>query len=317
LQLWGPGDLRLVEQPAPEPKPGELLLRVDAVGLCGSDRHWFEEGAIGDAVLERPLVLGHEIAATVESGRRRGERVVVDPADPCGRCAQCAAALGHLCPAVRFAGHGATDGGLRTLLAWSERLLHPVPDHVEPDEATLLEPLGVALHALELASLERGGRAAVVGCGPLGLLLVELLVHAGMRVCAVEPLPHRLAAAVERGAEEQRFEVDAAFEVAGTDEAVAAALELTRPGGRVVLVGIPDGDRTTLTASIARRKGLTLLLSRRMTENDFRRAIDQVADGAIALDGLVTGRHRLDDADAAFAALAARRGLKTVIEVAA
>jgi L-iditol 2-dehydrogenase len=314
LQLCGPRDLRLEEGPMPVARPGEVLLRVAAVGLCGSDRHWFEEGAIGDAVLSRPLVLGHEIAATVEAGPRSGERVVLDPADPCGRCAQCRGGLEHLCPEGRFAGHGTTDGGLCTFLAWPEHLVHRVPDALADGEAALLEPLGVALHALDLGALAPGASAAVFGCGPLGLLLVQLLVRSGCPVFAVDPLAHRLAAATALGAGTTPFEADVAFEVAGDDGALDGALAAVRPGGRVVLVGIPDGDRTTFSASAARRKGLTLLVSRRMTRHDLARAIELVEQGSISLAGLVTERHGLFDADAAFAALVARSGIKVLIE---
>jgi L-iditol 2-dehydrogenase len=108
LRLHAPGDLRLHDEPESEVGPGEVLLRVTSVGLCGSDRHWLVEGGIGDAVLARPLVLGHEFAATIESGPRAGERVAVDPAIPCGACASCAAGLQHLCPDVEFAGSNAS-----------------------------------------------------------------------------------------------------------------------------------------------------------------------------------------------------------------
>ena len=106
LRLHGVGDLRLADEAPPEPGEGELLLRVKAVGLCGSDRHWFVEGAIGDAAVTGPLVLGHELVATVDAGARAGERVAVDPSRPCGACEACATGLPHLCLDVRFAGHG-------------------------------------------------------------------------------------------------------------------------------------------------------------------------------------------------------------------
>lgn len=315
LRLHGPGDLRLHDEPPPEPAPGEALLRIAAVGLCGSDRHWFEEGAIGDARLTRPLVLGHEFVGTIESGPRAGERVAVDPADACGRCAQCLEGLDHLCPDGRFAGHGLTDGALRSFVSWPEHLAYRIPDDLPDAEATLLEPLGVALHALDLGSTATPLRTAgVFGCGPIGLLLVRLLRLAGAEVVAADPLAHRLAAAEALGARAEPREVDVSFEVAGTDEAVDAALAATRPGGRVVLVGIPDRDRTSFSASIARRKGLTILLSRRMTRYDLPRAIGLVEAGSVSLSGIVTERHGLAQWDEAFTALATRRGLKAVIE---
>ena len=314
LRLHAPGDLRLHDEPAPEPAPGEVLLRVGAVGLCGSDRHWLVEGAIGDAVLTEPLVLGHEFVATIESGPRAGERVAVDPASPCGRCAPCVEGLTHLCRNLRFAGHGTTDGALRTLMAWPERLAHPIADDLPSPEGTLLEPLGVALHALDLGRVAVGATAGVFGCGPIGLLLVRLLRLAGANVVVADPLPHRLSAAEALGASPDPGEVAVAFEVAGTDEALEATLAAVRPGGRVVLVGIPDGDRTSFTASTARRKGLTLLLSRRMGPLDLPRAIGLVESGQVELGGLVTERHHLSHWPDAFAALSERRGLKVVVE---
>jgi L-iditol 2-dehydrogenase len=305
--------VRVHDEPEPEPAADELLLRVSAVGLCGSDRHWFTEGAIGDAGLTRPLVLGHEFVATVAAGPREGERVALDPADPCGRCPTCLAGLGHLCPDGRFAGHGTTDGALRELVAWPERLAFPIPDTIPDAEATLLEPLGVALHALDLGHVGAGTSAGVFGCGPIGLLLVLALREAGADVKAADPLPHRLEAALALGATPVDGQVDVAFECAGADDAVDASIVATRPGGRVVLVGIPDGDRTTFTASIARRKGLTLLVCRRMTDTDLPRAIRLVESG-LSLDGLVTETHDLARGAEAFGALRDRRGLKIVVE---
>jgi L-iditol 2-dehydrogenase len=328
LRLHGVGDLRLHEEPEQRAGAGELLVDVTAVGLCGSDRHWLVEGEIGDAALERPLVLGHEFAGVVASGPRAGERVALDPALPCGRCAVCAAGLPHLCPAIRFAGHGGTDGALRTRLAWPERLAHPIPDAIPDAEAALLEPLGVALHALDLGHVRAGTTAGVFGCGPIGLLLVQALAALGAEtVVATDPLPHRRAAAETSGAGRGvdpaalvdmplpgGLGVDVAFEAAGTDEALADAIAAARPGGRVVLVGIPGGDRTSFVAAAARRKGLTLLLSRRMEPDDLPRAIELAVDGRVDLGMLIGERHSLPAWEQAFAALVERRTLKVVVE---
>jgi L-iditol 2-dehydrogenase len=324
LRLHGAGDLRLHEEPEVEAGNGEILIDVTAVGLCGSDRHWLTEGEIGDAALERPLVLGHEFAGAIASGPRAGERVVLDPAVPCERCAVCTAGLPNLCPETSFAGHGGTDGALRTRLAWPERLAHPLPDAVGDAEAALLEPLGVALHALDLGHIREGTTAGVFGCGPIGLLLVQALAaHGAETVVATEPLPHRRAVAEESGAAlaidpsalaDGALAVDVAFEAAGTDEALADAIAAVRPGGRVILVGIPDGDRTSFTASAARRKGLTLVISRRMKPQDLSRAIDLAAAGRVDLALLVGERRPLSEWEQAFAALVERRTLKVVVE---
>jgi len=324
LRLHGVGDLRLHDEPGVDAGEGEISIDVTAVGLCGSDRHWVTEGAIGDARLERPLVLGHEFAGVIASGARAGQRVVLDPAVPCDLCAVCAAGLPHLCPQISFAGHGTRDGALRTRMAWPERLAHPIPDTIGDPESALLEPLGVALHALDLGHIREGTTAGVFGCGPIGLLLVQSLVaHGAQTLVATDPLPHRRAAAEASGAvhaihpDELAAEapsVDVAFEVAGTDEALADAIAAVRPGGRVVLVGIPDGDVTSFTASPVRRKGLTLLVSRRMTPSDLPRAIDLAAKGRVDLGSLVGERFALSEWEEAFAALLDRRTLKVVVE---
>lgn len=318
LRLHAVGELRLHDEPDPEPQRGEALVRIRGVGLCGSDRHWFLEGGIGDAVLREPLVLGHELAGVLADGRRAGDRVVVDPAVPCGRCALCRAGQRHLCADMRFAGHGSTDGGLRTLVAWPEHLVHALPDAVSDEAAPLLEPLAVALHAVDLGGGASGTTAAVFGCGPLGLLIVQALRAAGAKVeVAADPLPHRASAARELGgcgSEPAGIEVDVAYEAAGDDEALDAAIAATRPGGRIVLVGIPDGNRWSFHAAAARRKELTLVFCRRMRASDLSRAIRLAERGGLELGALVTARHGLADGPEAFRDLVERRGLKVVVE---
>lgn len=324
-RLYGTGDIRVTEEPEPAagpgPAAGDALVRVSAVGICGSDLHWWTEGAIGDATLSRPLVLGHEGAGVVAAGPRRGERVAIDPAIVCEACRACRSGYRNLCYNIRFAGHGETDGMMRELMPWPARLLHPLPDQVSDAAGAMLEPLGVALHALDLGHVPFGGRVAVLGCGPIGLLLLQVLRAAGVAaVTAVEPLKHRREAAARYGADEVTdpaasmtgYGADVAFEVAGTDEAVRLAMESVRPGGRVVLVGIPDRDVTSFPASLARRKGLTIAMVRRMNDV-YPRAIGLAARGAVALDPLVSRRAGLGDAVTAFAAAQRRLGLKVLI----
>ena len=328
-RLYGTGDIRVTDEPEPElepelepaAKPGQALVRVTAVGICGSDLHWWTEGAIGDARLERPLVLGHEGAGVIEAGPRKGERVAIDPAIPCEVCRACRDGYRNLCYHIRFAGHGATDGMMRELITWPARLLYPLPDAVSDAAGALLEPLGVALHALDLGHVPFGGRVAVVGCGPIGLLLVQLLRSGGASaIAAVEPLAHRREAAAGYGADHladptadlSGLGADVAFEVAGNDDAVRLAMESVRPGGRVVLAGIPGDDSTTFTASMARRKGLTIAMVRRMNDV-YPRAIGLAARGAVALDPLVSRRADLGAVVGAFVAAQRRTGLKVLV----
>ena len=301
-------------------------MRVDAVGLCGSDTHWWEAAGIGDtAVPDGGLCLGHEIAGTIVGDDGAPLAVAVDPSQPCGSCPTCAAGLEDLCPATRFAGFGPTDGGLRESMAWPRHLLVPVPVGLPPEQACQLEALGVALRAMERAGVGPSTTVAVVGTGPIGLLIVRACRALGAPVIlATDLLDHRVEAAVASGATDAwragaggspapHDPVDVAIECAGTDDAIATAIDLVRPGGHVVLVGIPEDDRTSFRAAPARRKGLTLSISRRMRASDLRAAATLVADGTISLDGLVTHVSDLADAPGAFAVQAAREGLKVVV----
>jgi L-iditol 2-dehydrogenase len=329
-RLRAVADLRVETEPDPRPEPETSLVKVTAVGICGSDLHWWAEAGIGDATLARPLVLGHEAAGVIVDGPGSGTAVAIDPAIPCGACRPCRDGYRNLCTALRFAGHGGQDGAMRELMTWPSRLLHPLPEGLSAAAGAVLEPLGVAIHAVDLGHLRLGGRAAVVGCGPIGLLLIQVLRAAGAaEVIAVEPLAHRRAAALALGADEAAAPgglenpgalatitgegVDVAFEMAGTDGAVALAIAAVRPGGRVVLGGIPAGDRTTFQASAARRKGLTIAMVRRMNEV-YPRAIGLAASGRVELESLVTHRFPLARAAHAFGVAAGRTGLKVVVE---
>jgi len=324
LRLHAAGDLRLHDEPEPIPGPGQELVRVTAVGLCGSDRHWFLEGTIGDAGLSRPLVLGHEVAGVIDNGPRRGVRVAVDPACPCADCDLCLSGQGNLCLNLRFLGHGTTDGGLREAISWPAKLLMPLPDDIPDVEATLLEPLGIALHAVELGGVQPGMSAGVYGCGPIGLLIVAVLNELNCRrIVATDVLRSRVEAARAAGATEAGVaspghdplpQVDVAFEAAGEDAAIEDAVRSVRPGGRVVLVGIPANDRSSFPASVARRKGLMLHLCRRMRAGDLGRAMSLVGRGSIRLAPLISERYGLEQAEAAFRALVQRTGLKVIVE---
>lgn len=310
---------------------GRSLVEITAVGLCGSDLHWYSEGGIGDAVLTRPLVGGHEFAGVVRSGPLDGRRVAVDPAIPCGVCDMCLAGDRNLCRHIRFAGHSDTDGGLQQFLVWPTALLHPLDDRLSDSDGAMLEPLGVAIHAFDLGHVALGSTVAVVGCGPIGLCLLQVARAGGAAtVIAVEPLVHRRAAAERLGADlvlaptapDLAAEiaaatggrgVDVVFEAAGNDAAIAAAVAAARPGARVVLAGIPGDDRSSFPAGTARRKGLTLVMVRRMKEV-YPRAMALVATGLVDVAGVVTHHFPLTRVDDAFRVAVAREGLKVVVD---
>jgi L-iditol 2-dehydrogenase len=328
VRLHDRGVLRIHEEAPAAPGPGEDLLRVAAVGICGSDLLWFEEGGIGDSRLTAPLVPGHEFSAVTESGRR----VAVDPAVSCGRCPHCLEGNPNFCENLVFAGHDGQDGALREYLTWPARCCFPIPEDLSDSDGAMLEPLGVALHAVDLAHLRHDMSVAVLGCGPIGLLILQLVRLFGVRhILGADILPHRVEAAARCGAQEtilvkpeeilqtgpghDRLPVaDVVFEAAGANAAVESAIGILRPGGRIVLIGIPPDDRTSFRASQARRKGITLMLVRRM-KHTYPRAIQLVKEGRVDVTSLVTHRFPIDRADEAFAAAQRRDGIKVMVEV--
>ena len=323
---------------------------MGAVGICGSDLHWWAEGGIGDAGLASPLVLGHEFAGTVVEGPLAGRRVAADPSIPCGACDRCREGNHNLCPTVRHAGHGRTDGALREYVAWPDRCLFPVPAGMTATEAALLEPLAVALHALDLGHLREGMTVGVLGCGPIGLFAIQAARALGAgRIVATERLPHRLAAARAMGATDAFLVgpgsaagdpdsgggpgdpsrargsaaaaiteatggagLDLVVEIAGDPGAVEDAVAAARPGGTVVIAGIPAGDRTSFSASASRRRGLTIRIARRL-RGTFPRAIAMVESGEVDLATLVTATYPLAEAAEAFRTAEARTGMKVIV----
>jgi L-iditol 2-dehydrogenase len=267
----------------------------------------------------------------VASGDTQGSRVAVDPSIPCGVCEFCREGNPNLCLQGRFAGFGPTHGAMREYVAWPRANLHLLPDNLTFADGAMLEPLGTAMHAVDLAHLRIGSDVGVFGCGPIGLLVVQLLRAMGaVRIFATDVLPHRLEAArawgatevflAEGGKEAQKIlaatggrGLDAALEISNRGAAVEAAIDASKPGAAVVLVGIPDDDRTSFRASSARRKGLTLRLSRRM-KHTYPRAMALVQNERVDVRGVVSHTFPLEDAGQAFTVAARRDGLKVVIE---
>jgi L-iditol 2-dehydrogenase len=330
-RIHGAGDLRLHDEPVPTPGPGEVLVRVTAVGICGSDVHWWREGGIGGDRVTTPLVLGHECAGVIENGPRRGERVAIDPAQTCGRCEYCERGEVNLCANLRFAGHAPQDGAMRSYVAWPAHCLVPLPDALSDVEGAMLEPLGVALYAVDLGEVKPGTSVGVFGCGTIGLSVLQVARAAGAtRLFATDlpGLPHRLEAARGVGAigfpadggEVEAIVaatggrgVDVAFDASGEPAAVEATVAAARPGGRAILIGIPCEDRTTFTASTARRKDLTIRVVHRM-KHTYPRAIALVQGGLVDVRSQVTHHYPLADAAVAFGVAEGRTGIKVVLD---
>lgn len=323
--LHGIRDIRLDDRPLPRPEDGKVLLRVAAVGVCGSDLHSYLEGSTTGKAAIRPFVLGHELAGVVtpeiaeQVKLPAGTLVAVDPAVPCGRCEWCERGETNLCPKVHFLGYAPNDGGMAEYVAVPPASLHPLPQGLDAADGVLLETLGVAIHAMDLAKPRLMETVAVLGCGPVGLLLQQVARMAGVgRVIAVDPLAYRARLARDLGADDA-FDSFAGVHAATGGRGADLVLEATdsplgfehaakscRIGGRAVIVGIPEGNQYTLSAAEARRKGLTVKFSRRMPEV-YPRAIALAQSGRVNLRPLASHHFALDKAADAFALQAARR----------
>jgi len=343
-RLYGPRDLRVERVPRPGPPgPRMVLLRVRCTGICGSDLHSYADARIGDTPITGPLILGHEFSAVLEAAgpdaldghfqpAQPGTRVAVDPAQPCGHCELCEQGHPNLCAHLAFCGNDPHGGSFCEWMHMPARSCFPVPDALSDTQAALLEPLGVAIHAVDLAKPRVGSSLAILGAGPIGLLILQVARLTGADpIFVADPLPWRLKLAERYGGVPVSAEVatlrkriarethgrgvDVAIEAAWADQSVETSAELSRLGGRVVLVGIPGDDRLALKHSTARRKGLTLVLSRRM-KHVYPRAIRLALRGAVDLDGLVTHRYPLRQVVQAFRLNAAYRGKVVKVMVA-
>lgn len=317
--LTGPGHFELVQKDVPPTASGEVLVQVSVVGVCGSDIHMYQDGRIGTTEILSPLVLGHEFMGVVvqaaegildgdDKPLRVGDRVAVEPHVACGHCRECREGHPNLCTHHTFMGVYPHDGALQGFLNAPAHNCFVLPDAVTDIGGAMLEPLGVALHALRLGHVAVGDTAAVVGAGPIGLLLVQLLKLNGVTALHVtEPLNWRRELAQQLGATSVATGVtpghdslyDVVFEAGWADTSVQDAAVLARPGARVVLVGIPGNDRMEVQHSLARRKGLSLIFSRRMAHT-YPEAIRLVEQGLIDVDQLVSDVYGLADVTRAF-----------------
>jgi L-iditol 2-dehydrogenase len=328
-----PGEVAVVERPAPVPGPGEVLVRVRAVGVCGSDTHYFDHGRIGRFVVESPLVLGHEASGVVEGvgsdvdPARVGERVSIEPGVPCRQCVQCLGGRYNLCPDMVFHATPPVDGSLAELVVIHQAFAHPVPDSVSDEEAALLEPLSVGIWACRKGEVGPGSRVLVTGAGPIGLVCIQVARACGASEVVVTDLnAERLGVATELGATGTiasgsvalddwyagRPAPEVLLECSGHAGATVDAIRVLAPAGRAVLVGM-GGDELALPLSVVQERELVVTGTFRYA-NTWPTAIGLVGSGQVDLARLVTGRFPLTESAAALTAARDTHGaIKAVI----
>ncbi|GAC69642.1 putative sorbitol dehydrogenase [Gordonia soli NBRC 108243] len=322
------GSLTVESREIPTPAPDEVLVRVAAVGVCGSDTHYLRHGRIGDHVVTGPIVLGHEASGRVVAvgsavgGDRIGERVSIEPQTPDPTSRESRRGDYNLCPSMRFYGTPPIDGALAEFVTIGASFAHPVPEHVSDEAAALMEPLSVAIASIRKAGVGMGESILITGAGPIGLLCAQVARAAGLtRIIVVEPGVQRRSAALRFGATEVAVSVadsdagqtavDAFVDASGAPPAVLDGISAVRPGGRVVLVGM-GADTMELPVSLIQNRELVLTGVFRYA-NTWPTAIELVATGKVDLDDLVTSHHGIADVRAGLDADRIPSSIKAVV----
>ena len=309
----GIGRIEIMERPVPQPGPGQVLVRLRAIGICGSDVHYYVDGRIGDAVVQYPFLLGHEPAGEVAAlgegvtGLAVGDRVALEPALSCGECDVCRSGHPNCCPSVKFLGTPPVDGTFEEYHLYAARQCVKIPDNVTFEAAATLEPMAVGVHAVNLAQLKMGDRIAIMGCGPIGIVTAMAARAAGVSFIAMtDPVPSRREyakkyadlvldpRAVTAHEEIKRAAtIDVAFEAAGDQGAIDDATLCVKPTGKAVIIGIPAVDQIALWVHLLRRKELTIIMARR-SNFTLEPAIRMMAAGVIKPEEIVTHRFPLE-----------------------
>jgi L-iditol 2-dehydrogenase len=325
-ELTGVRRFQLSQRQIPDPNSGEVQVRIAAVGVCGSDLHSYSEGAVGDSPCVYPMVLGHEPAGVVAktgpgvTGWSPGDRAAFEPALYCYHCEFCLSGHHNVCANLRFMSNPEEPGFFREYANLPAGSLMAIPAGMSLENATLVEPLAVVLHSLELASIRPGETAAVFGVGPIGLLTVVALKLAGAgRLWAVDPVAHRLDLARATGADASidpravdpaqqilsdtgKRGVDVAIDCGGRDGSINQCASATRNAGRLVVTAIQPGVETAVNLHTMRRKEMTVFNVRR-SNHESAAALAMLNEHAAAFAPIVTHTRPLEEISRAFAQL--------------
>ena len=317
--MYGTHDIRLEEVPVPEPGPKEVLVEIEAVGVCGSDVHYYEEGRIGSFVVREPLILGHESMGTIVAlgeevtKHEVGERVTLEPGIPDGTCRECRAGRYNLCPNVQFFATPPVNGAFTNYVNIHEDFAFTLPTNLSDNAGALMEPLSVGIWSCRKAKVEAGDHVLVTGAGPIGLLAMQVaLAQGATEVTITDVAPQRLEMARKTGAtriinvseeplSEASVEVDALIECSGNERALNDGIRCIRPAGTAVVVGMGPGEESSIPLALIQNKEIWLTGTFRYA-NTYPAAIELAATGKVDLDAIVTGYYGLEDTEEALRA---------------
>ncbi|SCW43638.1 L-iditol 2-dehydrogenase [Paenibacillus tianmuensis] len=322
--LTRPKQIEMKQTGIPTPKDNEVLIRIRAVGLCGSDVHYYEHGKIGRYVVEKPIILGHEasgeivkLGAQAPAHLKVGQRVAIEPGATCGACEYCTTDRYNLCPHVEFLATPPYDGAFSEYVAMRADLVFPIPEDMSYETAALVEPFSVGLHAVRRGGLQANETVVIMGMGPIGLLTVANAKLAGAKtIIGVDLEQNRLDVALKMGATHTvnlRSEnladkvneitdhqgVDVAFETAGNPKAVQGAVASVKRGGRVVVVGMSPEDEVPVNMSIIVDSEIDLRGVFRYHDT-YLAAIDILSKKIVDIEQIITGKYTLGETAAAF-----------------
>lgn len=327
--LVEPNRIEMQDRPIPRPGPGDVLVRVSSVGVCGSDTHYYRHGRVGGFVVESPLVLGHEAAGTivaVGSGvdpSRVGQRVSIEPQRPDPDSDETRRGLYNLCPHMRFFATPPVDGALCDYVTIGAEFAHPVPESMSDDAAALCEPLSVGIAAVRKAGIEGGSRVLITGAGPIGIVVAQVArAYGATEIIVSDPDAARREQVREFGATTVldptaeplgELGVDAFIDASGAPAAVADGIRTVRPAGTVVLVG-SGAESMELPTQVIQNRELILTGVFRYADT-WPTAIALVESGRVDLDAMVTARFPLERAAEALDSDRTPGSVKTVVTV--
>lgn len=314
MKLTGIREMQMMEVPEPVISgPYDVKIRIMTVGVCGSDIHYYTKGNIGSQKVVYPFTVGHESAGmVVETGRdvkrvKKGDIIAVEPAMWCGKCDQCLSGRHHTCRKLKFLGcPGQAEGTLSEYIIMPESSCFPMPENLSADHGSISEPLAIGVYSVKKAGETKGLKAAILGFGPIGMsVMLALKAAEADSIYVTDKIDERLAITSSEKAtwtgnplKENIVEslmkkvpegIDVVFECCGQQEAVDQACEILKPGGRLVIVGIPEFERWSLNVDITRRHELSVQFIRRQV-GCVEPALEMMSHGKIDVSRMVTHR---------------------------
>ena len=322
--LTGINQIEITDKVVPEiTQPDQVLIKMKSVGICGSDIHYYTEGKIGSQVVEYPFTVGHEGAGIIEkagssvTSLQPGDRVAIDPAMPCFNCDQCKAGRYHTCRKLKFLGcPGQAEGCLSEYLVMPASSCLKISDSMTLDQAALSEPLAIGVYAAGMAFPIQGKKVGILGSGPIGIsVLLPVLAAGAEKVYMTDLIDARLAIAAEMGAswtgnpdqidivkeivKNEPLHLDVVFECCGKQEAVDQAVLLLKPGGHLMIIGIPSFPRWSFDVDTLRRKEIEIKNVRRQNES-AEQTLQMIANGTLKPDRMQTHNFTFDQVKEAF-----------------